>query len=149
MFPLLHGRFHEEDPVISPNGRWIAYRSNESGRSELYVQSFPAPDAKYRISKEGAGEGTRSRFGRSFWRRDGRELVYVAGDGATVMSVAVETATSFSAGTPRPLFRIPPGCSGLAARSDAQRFLVLEDVSTSESASIQMTLHWPALLEKP
>jgi hypothetical protein len=115
----------------------------------MYVQSFPEPDAKYRISKEGAGQGTRSRFGRPFWRRDGRELMYVAGDGATVMTVAVQTEPSFSAGTPRPLFRIPPECSGLEATSDAQRFLVLEDVSTSESASIQMTLHWPALLEKP
>src|SRR5262249_22033244 len=133
-FPLLHTRFHEEDPTISPDGRWLAYRSDESGRSELYVQSFPEPDAKYRISKDGAGQGTRSRFGTSFWRRDGRELLYVAGDGATMMSVAVQIGPSFSAGAPRALFRIPPACSALAASSDAQRFLVLEDVSTSESA---------------
>jgi eukaryotic-like serine/threonine-protein kinase len=148
LLPLLHGRFHEEEPEFSPDGRWVAYRSDESGRAELYVQSFPAPEAKFRISKDGAGEGIRARFGRPFWRRDGRELLYVAGDGATMMSVAVQTEPSFVAGAPRALFKIPAGCSALEVTSDAQRFLVLEDVSTSESASIQMTLHWPALLEK-
>jgi len=148
-FPVLRGAFHEEDPQISPDGRWIAYRSDESGRTELYVQSFPQPDAKYRVSKEGAGPGTRSSFGRPFWRRDGRELLFVAGDGVTMMSAPVETDAAFRAGTPRALFRIPSGCSGILATSDAQRFLVLEDVSTSEGASIQMVLHWPAKLEKP
>jgi len=147
--PVLRSSFHEENPKISPDGRWIAYRSDESGRTELYVQSFPQPDARYRVSKEGAGPGTRSNFGQPFWRRDGRELLFVAGDGVTMMSAAVETGTTFRAGTPRALFRVPPECSGIEATSDAQRFLVLEDVSTSESASIQMVLHWPAKLEKP
>jgi len=66
-----------------------------------------------------------------------------------MMSAPVETDAAFRAGTPRALFRIPSGCSGILATSDAQRFLVLEDVSTSEGASIQMVLHWPAKLEKP
>jgi Tol biopolymer transport system component len=148
-FPVLRGSFHEENPQVSPDGRWIAYRSDESGRTELYVQSFPRPDAKYRVSKEGAGPGTRSNFGRPFWRRDGRELLFVAGDGVTMMSASVEIGATFRAGTPRALFRIPSECSGVEVTSDARRFLVLEDVSTSESASIQMVLHWPAKLEKP
>ncbi len=147
-YALLHRQFHEEDPAISPDGHWIAYRSDESGRTELYVQGFPEPNAKYRVSKDGAGQGTRSKFGRPFWRRDGRELLFVGGDGVTLMTAPVETGVSFTAGTPRPLFRIPANCSGLVATSDAQRFLVLEDVSTSESASIQIALRWPAMLER-
>jgi Tol biopolymer transport system component len=143
-FPVLHSRYHEEDPSLSPDGRWLAFRSNESGRVELYVQSFPVPDAKQRVSRDGAGTQSRSPLGRAFWRRDGRELVYVGGDGVSVWSVPIVPGGSLSLGTPRLLFRIPPECFEMVATSDLQRFLVLEDRSTKESPSIQMIVNWPA-----
>jgi eukaryotic-like serine/threonine-protein kinase len=143
-FPVLHNRYHEEDATLSPNGRWLAYRSDESGRSELYVQSFPSPEAKYRVSTEGAGTGVRSTFGKAFWRKDGKELIYVGGDGVTVISVPVETEGSFHMGTPRPLFRIPGNCTDMVPTSDQQRFLILESRSSKEGSSIQLLVNWPA-----
>ena len=64
------------------------------------------------------------------------------------MSVPVETAGGLHVGTARPLFRIPPGCSDLAATSDVQRFLVLEEVASKEGSSIQMVIGWPAVFVK-
>jgi len=145
---LLHTRYHEEDASLSPDGRWLAYRSNESGRAELYIQSFPTPDAKYRVSPDGAGTQSRSDFGKAFWRKDGRELVYVGGDGVTVLSVPIDTAHGLQAGIPVRLFGIPPTCAGMAATSDLSRFLVLEQQSTKESASLQMIVDWPADLNE-
>jgi len=72
----------------------------------------------------------------------------VSGDGVTVLSVPVEAAGGFHSGTPRPLFRIPPGCEELVATSDLKRFLILEDRATKESGSIQMIVDWPAELKE-
>jgi eukaryotic-like serine/threonine-protein kinase len=146
-FPVLHSRYHEEDASLSPDGKWLAYRSNESGRAELYLQSFPVPDAKVRVSQEGAGVGSRSNFGQAYWRKDGRELIFVGGDGVTVMSVEIESAQPLRVGTPRPLFRVPPTSVDLAATSDLQRFLVLEPRGNIESASIQLIMNWPAEIQ--
>jgi eukaryotic-like serine/threonine-protein kinase len=145
--PLLHGPYHEEDGHISPDGRWLAFRSNESGRSELYVQSYPVADAKVRVSTDGSAQ-IRSPFGLPYWRRDGKELLYVSGDGVTVISVPVETAGGLHVGTPHPLFRIPSGCDELVATSDLRRFLILEDRATKESDAIQMIVNWPAELKE-
>jgi hypothetical protein len=143
-FPVLHSRYHEEDASLSPDGRWLAYRSNESGRAELYLQSFPVPDAKVRVSQEGAGVGSRSSFGLAYWRRDGRELIFVGGDGVTVMSATIESAQPLRVGPPRPLFRMPSSSVDLAATADLQRFLILEPRGGIESASIQLIMNWPA-----
>jgi Tol biopolymer transport system component len=145
--PLLQGRSHEEDPSFSPDGRWIAYRSDESGRSELYVRSFPGLETKYRVSVDGAGAHSRSPLGRSFWRKDGHELAFVGGDGLTVMSAAIETKGGLRVGTPRPLFRLSATCQEALATSDLQRFLVLDEQSTKDAASIQLTLNWRSKIE--
>jgi Tol biopolymer transport system component len=148
VLPLLHTRFHEEDASLSPDGRWVAYRSSESGRAELYVQSFPSPEEKVRVSSGGAGTGTRSSFGQASWRADGRELIYVGGDGVTVLSVPVETAGGFRTGTPRPLFKLPGSCTAMVPTSDLKRFLILDQRSTKASASLQVILDWPAELKE-
>jgi Tol biopolymer transport system component len=145
--PLLVSSAHEEDGIVSPDSRWLAFRSTESGRSELYVQSYPTAEAKLRVSTDGAGQ-PRSPFGRAFWRRDGRELVYVGGDGVSVMSAAFDPKGGPHVSAPLPLFRIPSGCQELVATSDLKRFLILEDRATKESGSVQMIVNWPAILER-
>ena len=96
-YPYLRTEFNEHHGQLSSDGRWMAYSSDESGRWEVYVGAFPAADARSRISPDG---GTEPR-----WRRDGRELFYLAADG-TIMSVAVEPGTRFVASAPRALFKI-------------------------------------------
>lgn len=146
--PVLKTRFHEEDATLSHDGRWLAYRSDESGRPELYVQSYPEPEARIRVSRDGAGTQVRSLFGRPFWRADGRELVYVGGDGLSVLSVPVEYDGAPRFGPARTLFQIPSGCYEMEAGPDLQRFLVLQQRSSGEDGSIQVLLNWPAELKR-
>ena len=103
-FPFLRTEFNEEDGRFSPDGHWVAYASDESGRSEIYVRRFSpiaipgGAEGKWLISN---GGGVLPR-----WRADGKELYYQAPDG-TLMSVQVRTTPGFRADIPRPLFRVP------------------------------------------
>jgi serine/threonine protein kinase/Tol biopolymer transport system component len=135
---------NEGQPRVSPNGKWIAYASDESGRQEIYVQSFPIPGNKQRISSDG-GSWPR-------WRGDGAELIYVA-PGHVVTSVPVGTAERFTAGKPIPLFRssgAPDGPIGVVdpfeVSLDGNRFLML--VSPAAQTSISLILNWPSLLKQ-
>jgi len=114
---LLHDApFSETGAQISPDGRWVAYVSSESGASEVYLQPFPAPGGKIRISTQG-GRAPR-------WSRDGRELFYWAGLGtAELVSVEIQTAPIFRAGLPQSLFKLAAGTTWDVA-PDAKRFLV-------------------------
>ncbi len=119
-FPYLQGRFAENWAAFSPDGRWVAYSSTESpsGRPEVYVASFPSPGRRWRIS---SGGGSQAR-----WRRDGRELFFLAS--GTLMVAAVSTpASTFQASVPAPLFevRFPYGqYHAYDVAADGQRFLV-------------------------
>jgi Tol biopolymer transport system component len=146
-YAVLHSRFHEIDPTLSPDDHWIAYRSNETGRAELYVQSFPSLEQRARVSTDGAGPQPRSESGKGFWRKDGRELVWIGGDGLSVMSASVETTGGLRIGAPHRLFTLPPGDVSLTPAWDLQRFLVLEPRNTREEHSLQMILDWPAELK--
>ncbi|HEV3140451.1 MAG TPA: hypothetical protein VGY57_08055, partial [Vicinamibacterales bacterium] len=92
--PFLETQFREGGPTFSPDGKWIAYVSDESGRFEIYVRPFPGPGEKWPISLEGGNEPV--------WPRAGRQLFYRAGD--AMMAVDIETSPAFSAGKPRKLF---------------------------------------------
>jgi Tol biopolymer transport system component len=92
--PFLRTRFTEAGPVFSPDGRWIAYASDESGQYEIYVRPYPGPGGQWRVSTKG-GEHVS-------WSRDGKELFYR--NGPKVMSVAVNLSLEFTAGPPRLLF---------------------------------------------
>jgi Tol biopolymer transport system component len=94
--PLLVTRFNERGAVLSRDGRWLAYVSNESGRAEIYVQPFPGPGGKVPISTNGGLQ--------PMWSRDGRELFYRAGD--SLMAVPIERET-FRIGSPHKLFELP------------------------------------------
>jgi Tol biopolymer transport system component len=92
--PFLRTQFNENAPAFSPDGDWLAYVSDESGRFEVYVQPYPGPGAKYQISSEGGSEPA--------WNPNGKELFYRTGN--KMMSTKVTIRPSLSAGQARVLF---------------------------------------------
>ena len=95
--PLLQTPASESSARISPDGKWIAYQSNQSGRFEVYVQAFPGPSRRWSISPDG---GTKP-----VWSRNCRELFYRLGN--VMMAVDIVTTSTFAAGRPRRLFEAP------------------------------------------
>jgi Tol biopolymer transport system component len=133
---LLQTRFNEALGRCSPNSRWLAYTSDESGRPEVYVTSFPKPGDRWPIS---TGGGTEPQ-----WRRDGTELFYLAPDG-TVMAVRVGAGTVFEAGAAAALFKT--GGSSYAPTDDGRRFITNEPIGAG-SNPITLVLNWTAALKK-
>jgi eukaryotic-like serine/threonine-protein kinase len=140
-FPVVKTKFTELFATFSPDGRYIAYASNESGRSEIYVQEFPEARSKIQVSTSG---GTTP-----FWRADGRELFYR--NGARVMSVPVQTGGTFSLGTPVELFQAPFASVTLRAHyrptPDGQRFLVVASLGREAVHPASIVLNWTAALK--
>ena len=118
--PFLRTEFNEDQGQFSPDARWVAYRSDESGRNEVYVRAFSPKSSggKMLVSKGGGSEPR--------WRKDGRELVYRAPDG-TLVSVTVTPGSEFQVGTAKPLFKIsvPDAFLGWDVAADGTRFLVM------------------------
>ena len=136
--------FEETNARFSPDGRWVAYDSNESGRFQVYVQTFPASGSKYQISSAGGTQPC--------WRRDGKELFYVAAD-QKLMAVPIKLGTIVEAGTPQPLFPVfPLPISGNATYSsrDGQRFLVNVPAGGEAASAQPLTVasNWQAALKK-
>lgn len=148
-FPLVKTNLEELNGQFSPDARWIAYQSNESGRFEIYVQPFPGPGAKVTVSTTG---GVQPR-----WHPEGRELFYVAPDG-TLMAASIQVAGSaLSVGAPAPLFqsRIPRGSYmdimriQYALSRDGRRFLVNTSAQDAAAPSpITIVTNWTRLLKK-
>jgi Tol biopolymer transport system component len=118
--PLLATSANESGAVFSPDGRWIAYLSDESGADEIYVQRFPAGNDRQQVS---VGGGTQAR-----WRGDGRELFYISPD-RKVMAVDIQTDARLEAGKPHALFatRILPlveARNHYDVSADGQRFVI-------------------------
>jgi len=145
--PILNTPFNEVGPSFSPDGRWVAYRSNESGRSEVYVVPFDSESGKWQISTSGGDEPK--------WRRDGRELFFLADN--TMMATEVDgTGPSFRVAVARPLFQVNRRTAsylgfGTGAvfdvTPDGQRFLV--NVLTNDQPiqpPITVITNWTATL---
>jgi Tol biopolymer transport system component len=139
--PFLQTEFNEGQGQFSPDGRWMAYVSDESGRREVYVQTFPASGGKWQISDSG---GTYPR-----WRRDGKELFYIASD-LKLMAVAVQTDSTLLAGRPQALFepRFFQAMIPYTVSADSQRFLVNTPIEEDNSSSMTVVLNWMAALKK-
>ncbi len=134
-YPFVRSPFREWFGEFSPDGRWVAYESNESGRSEIFLRPFPGPGGKWQVSTEGGA--------RPEWSRDGRELFYLENDRLT--RVAVETGHGPAIGRPEPLF--PCNCfdSGryYEVTRDAKHFLLIQTAQPpSPVTRIDVVLGW-------
>lgn len=129
--PFLDNRFARAEFQFSPDGKWVAYQSNESGRNEVYVSPFPGPGGKSQVSTDG---GTQPR-----WNRNGRELFFRSG--AKMMAVDTELTPAFRAGTPKMLFE--KVSSDYDVHPDGKRFLMLKPAATTtDSSELHIILNW-------
>jgi eukaryotic-like serine/threonine-protein kinase len=131
---------------FSPDGKWVAYASNESGKFEIYVTSFPGAQGKWQISTAG---GTQPR-----WRGDTKELFYIAPDGK-IMAVPVTAGATFDAGAPTALFQAhareffaTSEQVSYDASKDGQRFLINTQVKNADTHPMSVILNWDADLKK-
>jgi Tol biopolymer transport system component len=149
-FPVVQTGGDQASGQFSPDGHWVAYVSNESGRTEVYAQTFPGPGGKWQLSTIG---GTQPR-----WRADGKELFFVAPD-LELMGVPIAAGTdgSLSAGTPVPLFRTrlfdEHGGTSVFARPQYAvapdgRFLMTVTVEARTTPPITVVLNWQAALKR-
>ena len=135
---LLGATFQERNPEISPDGRWMAYESNESGRAEIYVRPFPDVDSgRWQVSRGGGVQ--------PLWARDGEELFYRDGD--AMMAVPIESDQTFVAGNPEVIFEAEyaPTLGGrnYDVSLDGELFLMIKGVEdASEPTRIIVVLNW-------
>jgi Tol biopolymer transport system component len=132
----------EQGARWSGDGKWIAYVSNETGESEVFVQPFPSSGGRWQISVGGGAEPA--------WRRDGRELYYIDREGMLVAVAVDGTAASFSPPKATPLFRVGANRGdGFQNRydvaADGNRFLVLVDDPAPSTRPPVAIVNWPAL----
>jgi Tol biopolymer transport system component len=143
--PWLATPFTEKQARFSPDGRWIAYDSDESGRSEVYVRGYSPPGRKWRVSSDGGDSAV--------WRRDGKELFYLSRD-SRLMSVPVSPGPDFRGGTPVPLFTVPGNILHISivtqydVSPDGRRFLMNLDVPTEAQRLVTLVTNWPTLLPR-
>jgi Tol biopolymer transport system component len=142
--PILEKDFPIDEPQVSPDGRWLAYVSQESGQWEVYVEAFRRVGTRVRVSPEGGGQPR--------WRGDGKELFYVSPDGR-LMAVEVRTGEAgLEVSLPALLFEFEAGVADpirdeYAVTADGQRFLVRTPVEEEEKQRLHVLLDWTSLLE--
>jgi Tol biopolymer transport system component len=137
-YPFLQQPFDEVVGVFSPDGRWMAYHSNESGRSEVYVRPFPGPGRRWQVSTEGGLW--------AHWRKDGSEIYYQATSGQ-VMAVPVERrGEGLSFGAPSPMFELDPQESNFrfSPTADGERFLTIERAGAQAPEPLTVVVNWTA-----
>src|SRR5215472_4085060 len=146
--PFLQSKFNQGSARFSPDGRWVVYASNETGRDEVYVQPFPATGGKWMVSTDGGAYPV--------WAHSGREIFFRSED--RMMSVSVETQPSFKVGTPQMLFRgggyLGVGGSHLATANydvaaDGQHFLMVKEKDApASSKEVSIVLNWTDELKR-
>jgi serine/threonine protein kinase/Tol biopolymer transport system component len=138
---LFRSAVSADEPHVSPDGLWIAYDSNDSGRWEVYVAAFPTFTERRQISVAGGGQ--------PLWRKDVRELFYLSLDGK-LMALDVKSGATLETGSPRVLFQTPvhvaPHLDQYCVTADGRRFIVAE--SLPGDTPISVVVNWPALLQR-
>jgi len=155
-FPFIRTKFSEGSPKFSPDGRWLAYSSNESGRPEVYVTAYPGPGPKIQVSNNGGTD--------PLWRRDGREFYYRNGD--QMLAVEIRSGPTLAPGDlskPKVLWEgryaagvgsscgMPgPTSANYDVTADGQRFLMIEDSSSNvECRVLRVVSNWSGALRAP
>lgn len=144
-FPYLQTVSSEGYAVFSPDGKWVAYQSDESGKAEVYVERFPRPEGasakRWQISVAGGGLPK--------WRRDGKELYYISAEGR-LMAAAVKESETFQADPPRVLFQsllVPKTWNLFDVTPDGERFLVNTPMDWASTSPITVVANWTADLK--
>ena len=140
--PFLRSDFDTRNAHFSPDGRWIAYQSNESGRNEIYVSPFPAPPGgggKWMVSQGGGAEPR--------WRRDGKELFYLSPDGQLMASQVNASGSAFQASVPKPLFKAQQNVQWDVS-PDGTKFLFPITGGDTTQSPFTVVLNWMALVKK-
>jgi Tol biopolymer transport system component len=138
--PFLVTPFDESSPVFSPDGKWLAYVSDESGRSDVYVQPFPGPGGKWPVSTDGGTEPA--------WSSDGKELFFRQGD--ALMAVPVTPGAEFRSGRPQAIFasryETIDGARNYDVSPDRQAFVAIRNEGLAETDQFNVVLNWIAEL---
>jgi serine/threonine protein kinase/Tol biopolymer transport system component len=137
--PFVRGPASERGLATSPDGHWMAYDSNETGRFQLYVQAFPEPGHKIQVSEEGAS--------RAWWTRDGRQIVFADDKLQSVWRADIESGATLRVGAPRQVATLPPNVTAVDAMPDGQRFLAIVP-ERAGPGSVTVVRNWRAALEK-
>jgi Tol biopolymer transport system component len=139
--------FNEAAAMFSPDGRWIAYESDESGRGEVYVREFslgadgkPEPTAKHQISTGGGSP--------LLWREDGKELIWWTQEPRSVVAAEIATKPVFQVSPPKTLFQLPAGVNSSGVTADGKRFLFVVPVAQNGPRQFTVVLNWQAGLKK-
>lgn len=137
-YPFVTGPANDVEPAISPDGRWVSYSSNESGRVEVYLQPFDGSGGKLQVSNQGGRD--------AHWSGNGREIFYITPAGY-LMAVDVTPGATLSLGTPRPLFRyaldqVDPNGHYFDVSADGQRFLIRREVDAVDVPVTTVFVNW-------
>jgi hypothetical protein len=139
-FPFLASPFNEAQASFSPDGRWLAYVSDESGKYGVYVVPFPQRNGKWQVS---TGGGLDPR-----WRRDGKELFYVSPADELIAVDVREKSGSLEFGNPRTLF-LTNSVAAYDVAPDGNKLIILSRTPESSTEPLMLVTHWPALLKQP
>jgi len=145
----LQGPFNEGYAKLSPNGKWLAYTSDESNRSEVYVQEFAVSDGARSTSASGKWQISTSGGSRPIWSRDGKELFFIGGNEKT-MAMEIKNGPKFDTGPPKALFdtRIGGSTDYWFDVAKDGRFLIPVRLEQATSEPITVVVNWQAGLKK-
>jgi eukaryotic-like serine/threonine-protein kinase len=145
-FPYLETAFQETHSQFSQDGRWVAYASDESGRTEVYIQSFPIGNGKWQVSTAGGDQPQ--------WGADGKELFYMAAD-RNLMAVSINGSAALEIGRPEVLFQTNTPITGITddrnnfvPARDGRRFMINTLDETKNAQPLTFVLNWPANLKQ-
>jgi len=135
--PFVRTPFIDSAGRFSPDGKWIVYESSESGRSEIYLQPFPAGAPRWQVSNQGGN--------RPVWRGDGKEIYFIGPELKLMGATVRQSATGIKTDTPQPVFTLPgnPGDTPFDVTADGRRFLVRKP----ETLQLRVIVNWQAGLK--
>jgi eukaryotic-like serine/threonine-protein kinase len=143
-FPVVSTNFQDVTPAFSPDGKWLAYANDETGRLEVYIQPFPSGTGRWQVSTAGGG--------RPHWRKDGKELFFNSTDQQGIMAVDIQqNGASLQLGTPHALFKATTvsGATGTyTASADGKKFVMNTVLPESITEPLTLITNWPADLKQ-